>query len=601
MQNQLRAVSSSTIPFIDPEQLDNIKKWVTLFRRNWEIYVEMVWKIPLKEFQKDKLHMIGISDSYMDISTRGTSKTFLAAVAGMCAMLLYPNSRVVITSSTIGQANKLVEDKIRDELIKKLSPYLLYLYKKEYIIITKPDDGYTITCTLNGSTLRVLPALDSARGSRSNFTIFEEARLIKKNIIDSVFLPMSYPRQAVFLNNPKYAQNKRWIEEAKTMYITSARYQYEWFWNTFKEHVIGYYNDKHSIYNVGASDVFVSLENGLKSWSDIKRAKRRLSDEDFRMEILNEMIGESEEAFFNYRCFVENQQLKEAFRPYSPLQLILDKDKYKKEKEEDEVRLIVADFAFTETKGINESDYTRFICMSGHWKNDKFERHIDYLEPFPANKDEEAVQRLKELYYLYNGDYIVIDCRNGGENIMIEFTKAKPNEAWGSLWNTQGFTISDKMQYQVIAKDKLQYYRERTVDPNAFPCIIPFIGTPGLNTSYWRSTKRALESGNIKFLISMKDRQDYLEDSGIYFKMTPEELAEDLAPYGQTDLLIHEAVNLKTVIKNDNIKLEEPRNGHKDLIVTLAMGMLIFDLIEQEWIKQLAEDNYDMEDFQLVW
>ena len=59
-------------------------------------------------------------------------------------MNLYPYSEVIITSSTVPQANKLVEKKIRDELIKKLSPYLLYMYEKEYLVLTKSDDGYKI-------------------------------------------------------------------------------------------------------------------------------------------------------------------------------------------------------------------------------------------------------------------------------------------------------------------------------------------------------------------------------------------------------------------------------------------------------------------------
>ena len=143
-------------------------------------------------------------------------------------MNLYPYSEVVITSSTIPQANKLVEKKIRDELIKKLSPYLLYMYEKEYLVITRSDDGYRIDNKLNGSTMVVLPCLDSSRGSRATFLIYEEARLLKKSIIDSVFERMAHPRQAKYLENEIYSSNSRWLEECKHVYITSARYKFEW-------------------------------------------------------------------------------------------------------------------------------------------------------------------------------------------------------------------------------------------------------------------------------------------------------------------------------------------------------------------------------------
>ena len=58
---------------------------------------------------------------------------------------------------------------------------------------------------------------------------------MKKGIIDSVFEKMAHPRQAKYLDNPVYANDPRWLEECKSIYITSARYKYEWFWNTFKD------------------------------------------------------------------------------------------------------------------------------------------------------------------------------------------------------------------------------------------------------------------------------------------------------------------------------------------------------------------------------
>ena len=87
-------------------------------------------------------------------------KSFIAGIGAIVKMNLYPYSEVIITSSTVPQANKLVEKKIRDELIKKLSPYLLYMYEKEYLVLTKSDDGYKIENKLNGSSLAVLACLD---------------------------------------------------------------------------------------------------------------------------------------------------------------------------------------------------------------------------------------------------------------------------------------------------------------------------------------------------------------------------------------------------------------------------------------------------------
>lgn len=560
----------------------------------------MVLGIKLRPFQKIMLYLMGISQVFFAICSRGLSKSFMAGLGAIIKMNLYPYSEVVITSSTVAQANKLADKKIRDELIKKLSPYLLYMYEHEYLVITKPDDGTKIENKLNGSTLVVLPCTESSRGERATLLVFEEVRLLKKSILDSVFEKMPHPRQAKFLENPLYGENKRWIEECQRVYITSARYKFEWFWRAFKNTLTQHFLDKRVTYNVFAGDIFMAIENRLKTWADYRKGKQD-SEVDFLAEDLNQMIGEAEDAFFNYQQFKEAQVLTKAFKPYKPLDLIMGNDLGNAPKGENEVRVIAADFAFTETKGANESDYTQFVCMSGHWKKDRFERHIDYMETWPANDDDGAVQRLKELYFDYDADYVIPDVRNGGENIIIQFSKPLPNEERGSDWIACGFGMADMPQYHVAPKDKLDYYRQRAIDKDYIHCIIPFVGTAANNTAYWRGMKRALDRKMFKMLLSMQDKQTLIEDDGSYFNMTSEQLADELAPYGQGDMLIKEAVELTKEIRNDNIKLVEPRSGHKDRIVTAAMANMIIDLIEVEWNKQSQQDDFDVDSLQLVW
>lgn len=232
LNKQLVTTNVDDVSGLKPYQKENVKKWVSYYRRNWDLFVEEVLGIKLYPVQKMKIHMMGVSDSYFDISTRGAAKSFLVGIGAICAFSLYSYSEIVVTSSTIAQASKLVEKKIRDEIIKKLSPYLLYLYSHEYILIYKSNTesgGYTIENKLNGSTITVLPCLESSRGPRATMVVFEEARLLKKTLVDSVFLPMLHTRPAKYLLKKEY-QTKRWLahESGKSIYITSARFQYEW-------------------------------------------------------------------------------------------------------------------------------------------------------------------------------------------------------------------------------------------------------------------------------------------------------------------------------------------------------------------------------------
>lgn len=191
--------------------------------------------------------------------------------------------------------------------------------------------------------------------------------------------------------------------------------------------------------------------------------------------------------------------------------------------------------------------------------------------------------------------------RNGGEVLFNRMGMPLDSNDLIGINNLHGLTISDKIIYQVLPDAKLNDLRQRTVDKDAIPCIIPFVGSAEINSLAWIELRKQLESNNIKFLISVQDRQTEIEDDGSYFKMTSEEVAEDLLPFGQTDSLIQEAVNLKTEYRNDKIKLVEPRNGTKDRIVILSYVNYIMTLIENEWLKQQQNDDSSWDDFNLVY
>ena len=83
----------------------------------------------------------------------------------------------------------------------------------------------------NGSSIVVVAANENARGYRATVMIYEEFRMIAKNIIDSVLSPFLYVRQTDYLKQEEYAGMQ---EEPKEVYISSAWYQNHWMWNLIK-------------------------------------------------------------------------------------------------------------------------------------------------------------------------------------------------------------------------------------------------------------------------------------------------------------------------------------------------------------------------------
>lgn len=603
MNKQLSTTSVGGSCDLTAEQKERAKKWITRYRRNWDLFATEVLQIKLYPLQLFSLHMMGVSQEYNEIATRGAAKSWRCALAAIVVFCLYPYSEIVITSSTIPQASKLVEKKIRDEIIKKLSNYLLYMYEHEYIVITKSNtsDGgaYTIENKLNGSTISVLPCLESARGQRSTFNIYEESRLLKASIVSSVFEPMGHARQAKYLLNPKYNVT-RWQEKARSFYISSARYSYEWFAKKFRDTVTNYYTSKYEKYTPFAQDIFTAIEDGSRTWADYRKNKRSMSELDFRMEILNEMFTEGEDAYFDFKEFRNNQELVECFRPPTIQDIFAGKLLSMADKAPDEIRLIIADFAFSGNNNREKNDNTVIKCMSLHWKKFRFERHLDYIETRPGGDASSLVLRLKELFWDYQADYLIEDNRSGGEVLFDYLSMKTPHPERGGSWNDSGFTVVNDMSLHVVGQGKIDELRNRTVDKNAIPCIIPFIGTSETNSLAWQSLKKQLEVNNIKFLVSAQEYQTYLEDSGEYFDMTAEEFAQAVLPYIQTDEVIQECVNLSAEYKNGLVRLSEPRSGYKDRAVCLAYGNYIAEKIENKYNKQNQKQEFDISKIQLV-
>lgn len=74
MENQLRSTTVENRSGIYTDKEENVIEWITLFRRNWHIFVEMILGIKLKPFQKVMIYLMGVSDLFYAICSRGLSR-----------------------------------------------------------------------------------------------------------------------------------------------------------------------------------------------------------------------------------------------------------------------------------------------------------------------------------------------------------------------------------------------------------------------------------------------------------------------------------------------------------------------------------------------
>ena len=580
------------------DKKENIKRWCSFYRRNINLYACRHLKIKLHPFQHIMLYLMNVSQVFFAVCSRGLSKTFIVATYAICKCLLYPYSEVHLTSSTIPQATKLVKDKMENELCKKLSPVLKYYYEKDLIAFHYSKEEIWVEFKINGSKLWVDAATDGSRGGRATRLIYEECRLLKKGIIDSVFEKMAHPRQPMFLTNPQYSGNKRWIEECQSIYITSSRFKSEWWWRTFKTVVSECFTNKRIPYYFFAGDIFLSIYSGLKTISDYFKAKKTSSELDFRMEDLNEAIGEAEDAFFKHDLLKKNQVFKHAYRFPTINDIAQDNNLGNRKKQENEIRLLWIDFAFANTTSAEENDQSVIGCTSLVQKNGHYRRITDYITTHPASDSDGIDLKIREMFWDYQADYIVLDLRNGGEVMYNDLTKPRVHPQRSSeTWNEHGFTISIKNEYQTVSQAKLDDLKLRTIDDQPIPCIIPMVGTSELNSNMWLDLQKQLRDEKIDLLIEDIEFEQEIETSKEYFKLTDEEKFRFKLPYIMTMALINEAINLSQEWKDGKVRLVEPRLGTKDIIVSFAYGNYVSSLIINDLEKNDEDKDINLDEW----
>ena len=589
------------------ERKRQVKDWCTFYRRNWNIYAKYELGISLKPFQEIMIYLMGVSNVFYMMCGRGLSKTFLAALGGFIKCLLYPHSEVVLTATTIKTAKKMVKNKMEDELCDRFSPKLKWMKEQGLIKFKYDTEEIRVDFTFNGSWILILPETESSRGERANTLIFEECRLLKKSMVDSVFLPMRHARVPSYRLKPEYAKDSRLVEQAQIIYLTSTRYKHEWFWGAWKVCVNNFFASKRLVYNIFAGDVLTAIYHKFMTQEDYDIAKREASDIEIRMEYLNEPQGEIEGSFYTLQMFEENRIIQQAFVPPTTEEYITEYGRgefpWFREKQDDEIRALYIDFAFTDTVNANTTaDNTVIGCMSGYpnEKRDRYLRNCEYMETYSGSKKDESLLRIRELFLYYDVDVILLDNRNGGEDRLIDLSKPFYHEDLGIQFTGLGIYDDDDILSFYCDKSKADNLRSRIVDPMASHVIIPVIGTDERNNNYHLAMKSALQHHIIRFPVDEMTAKENMIESGVYNTLSSNMKMRKLLGHVQLDIMIiDEAIKLQQVIKKGFISLVVAGRNKRDRIVACEYANYFFHLKELEMIKKQQQTEYDISDWQL--
>lgn len=564
----------------------NTIAWITFFRRNIHRLAIDYLGISLYPYQALVLYLMGIGNFTNIVGSRSIAKSFLIALYSCCKAILYPNSQIVVASATIHQAELIISKKIQDELMGA-SPQL----RKEISDI-KRVNGKLKVFFHNGSTIVVVPALDSARGERSTTLIREENRMIDKKIDDSVLSPFQVTRFVPYIKLPPYDKNPELKEEPEDIYITSSWLDDgHWMWDiadtAFKDML------NRGCSHLLAFDESVVLKHGIKTKKQLEREYKKLDSLSWRIEYLNERVKENTSAFFNYQELARQQRI---LRPFYPRKLVdvlsHKKNPYELPKQSGEVRIVACDMAFIQG---NKNDNSIFSCMrllpetTTYTLSDKsvetsngYRRQVPYLESIQGGDTDRQALRIRQLYEDFKADYIVLDLRNAGISVYDKLAKVMYDDERGIEYSPLSCINNDD-----IAK--------RIKVPNANPCIFVVIASQKLNSEIAMKFKTTLQENKIDLLIGFnKALEEQLSKMDDYQQATLSSIDDQLfyeKPYIETQELINETNNLICERKDQTgiIVVSEKGNNRKDRFTSVSYANFFACLLEQDLLSNSSD------------
>ena len=478
--------------------------WSTYYTRNPHRFCTEYLKIDLHWYQTLLLYLMFHCSLIVVIAARASAKSFMIAVYCVCRAILYPNSRIVVTSGVKDQAGLLISEKIKQELCNK-SPML----RREIAKITDSQND-TGVYFKNGSSIETVVCSDNALGHRSTVNVGEEAKKINKTIMDRVISPFRIVRQVPFTKLPEYDGDPQFIEEPVEIFISSSIEDTHWLYKTAKTAFQDMLNGGDSFFL--AMDYAITLRHGIRTRKQMIADYKKFDPITWAIEYENAVLRENSKAYFTYEEVHGCQTLMRPFYPRRDEDVVNRiKNKYAIPKQDGEIRIIGADIAFVNRKG---NDNSSFCCMrlipdvddTGH---KIYKAQLSYIEAMKGQEMKKQAIRIRQLFQDFQSDYIVLDLKSAGISIYDLLARYLRDDARG-------------VEYPPLKAMNDDVIAARINNPSAEPKIFCVSATLRLNSDIAVNFKSMLDQHQIEFLVPRDDGIDEIRRYIPEYDKTPD-------------------------------------------------------------------------------
>ena len=517
------------------------------YRANPHRYVSEVLGLSLKWFQQILLWCMMHYNFVMYLAARGQGKTYLTALFCCVRCILFPGTKIVVSSGTLKQANEVLL-KIQDDFMKQSS---ILRSEIEKCNIGQNDASIYFK---NGSWIKTRTSSENSRSARANCIVVDEFRMVDETVINTVLRKfLTSPRQPKYLRKPEYAHLQ---ERNKEIYMSSAYFKSSWAYRKAQSYTLNFFDDTKKYFICGLP-YQVSIREGLLSREQLQD---EMSEADYN-ELVQQMemeclwFGDTDGSLFKFDELTARRRLRKAL---PPLSFCNDKITIPKLTTTGK-RILSIDVALMQSTKKKKNDASAIFINDLIQVNDTaYQSNFVYGETFEGLKTDELGMIVMKYFYEYQCTDLVLDTNGIGLGVYDFITKDQISQENGKRYKAMT-CINDKDM------------AERCKVRNANKVVWSVKANANFNNEICVLLRNGIQNGKINFLIPEQDADSSLKETYKgYFKMSPTEQAKLKMSYIQTTFAVYELIKLDHEVKNGNIKVKEVEGMRKDRYSSIA-------------------------------
>ena len=496
--------------------------------------------------------------------TRGFSKSFLAIMGLMLKAILFPGSKVFVTTGGKEQAAQITMSKVEE--ICKLIPVLQKEINWGRGVSKKSKDTVKYVFK-NSSELDILAARESTRGQRRNGGVIEEVILVDETALNEIIIPTTN----VDRNLPDGTTDPDEVVNQSQVYITSAGWKNSFAYAKLLEILLNsiLFPDKFMV--LGGDYHLAILEGAVKpDMVEEMQINGTYDESSFDREYGSIWSGDAQNAYFSNNVFEKHRVLLQPEYEYSGRS---SRTAY---------YVIGVDVG---RKGCNTE--AAIIKVTPQTQGDAI-KSLVCLYSLKSEHFEEQAVHLKKLFYKYKARSLVIDANGLGVGLIDFMVKSQIDPEDNSTLPPFGI---EGGTYENAEFDYKQY---KTHDMEKDAMFLMKANAP-INTEAHAYVQTQLSSGKLKLLIDEQTAKTKLMSTKVGQNMSVDERNDYLMPFQQTTILREQMMNLVESNEGVNVILKQNNKSiPKDKFSALEYGMYYIKQEEQRRKKKKTRNIADL-------